>query len=160
MYFDGKTTYVELPAEAFDLVSDGTFEAWVKWEKFNKWARVFDFGREKNAMVIQTEKTSSTINFAVWDQKGKRHRTQAKKAVRKGTWHHVAAVFGRSGMMFYLDGRRIEDYKTAVAKFREVLTYVNPYKDTAERAARSQRLADEAAALLTLKDHQVITGLR
>ena len=52
LYFDGKATYVELPAGAFDMVSDGTVEAWVKWEKFNKWARVFDFGVEKNAMVI------------------------------------------------------------------------------------------------------------
>ena len=111
LYFDGKATYVELPVGAFDMVSDGTVEAWVKWEKFNKWARVFDFGVEKNAMVIQTEKTSSTVNFVVWDQKGKRHRTQAKKAVRKGTWHHVAVVFGRSGTVFYLDGRRVDTDK-------------------------------------------------
>ena len=107
MYFDGKVNYVELPPGMVGALTEGTVEAWVKWEKFNKWARVFDFGQKSNAAVIQTEKTSSSLNFAIWDRNGKRHRIQAKKRIQKGVWHHVAAVFGRSGMAFYIDGRQI-----------------------------------------------------
>jgi len=105
--FDGRSGYVELPRNLFDNLSEGTIEVWVRWEKFNKWSRVFDFGREDNAVVIQNEKTHNTITFAIWDERGKRHRVQAKKIVRQGVWHHLAAVFGRSGMAFYIDGELI-----------------------------------------------------
>ena len=104
MTFDGKSGYVELPQNLFDNLSEGTIETWVKWEKFNKWSRVFDFGRENNALVLQTEKDKNSVNYRIWEAKRRDHKIQAKKKLRQGVWHHVAAVFGRSGMAFYLDG--------------------------------------------------------
>ncbi len=102
--FDGESTYIELPQNLFDTLDEGTIEVWVKWEKFQNWSRVIDFGHESNAFVLQNEKKKNTINFAIWDERGKRHRIQTKKRVRKGVWHHLAMVFGRSGMAFYVDG--------------------------------------------------------
>lgn len=105
--FDGKGGHVELPQNLFDNLTEGTIETWVKFERFNKWSRVYDFGRKGNAAVVQVEKDNNTANFAIWDERGRRHRIQAKKKLRKGAWHHVATVFGRSGMAFYLDGNLI-----------------------------------------------------
>ena len=102
--FDGKSGYVELPANLFDRLEEGTIELWVKWQSFQNWSRVIDFGHEENAFVVQNEKKGNTVNFAIWDEGGRRHRVQAKKRVRKGVWHHLAMVFGRSGMAFYIDG--------------------------------------------------------
>lgn len=105
--FDGNSGYVELPQNLFDRLNEGTIEVWVKWQSFRNWSRVIDFGHEENAFVVQNDKKSDTINFSIWDEGGHRHRIQAKKRVRKGVWHHLAMVFGRSGMAFYIDGSLI-----------------------------------------------------
>ena len=107
MTFDGKSGYVELPQNIFDNVTEGTVEVWVKWTKFNKWSRVFDFGIENRAFVVQTEKNKNSVNYRIWEKKRRDHKIQAKKKLRQGVWHHIVAVFGRSGMAFYLDGQLI-----------------------------------------------------
>ena len=84
LYFDGKNTYLELPVGMVDTLAEGTVEAWVKWEKFNKWARVFDFGQESNAAVIQTEKTSSTLNFAYLGPGGETKSNPGEEADPEG----------------------------------------------------------------------------
>jgi tetratricopeptide (TPR) repeat protein len=107
--FDGKTGYVELPQNLFDQLPQATIEAWVKWERFNKYSRVFDFGREKNSVALQNEKTSSNIIYAIFDRNGKRHRIREKKVLSQGAWHHIAAVCGPGGMELYIDGRQFND---------------------------------------------------
>ncbi|MSS70010.1 MAG: LamG domain-containing protein [Candidatus Latescibacteria bacterium] len=101
LYLDGKSGYVALPSGMFDGLREATVEAWVKWEQFNDWARVFDFGREKNAVLVLNEKRSSTVQFAIYDRKGKDHRTRAEKLIAPGVWTHLAAVCGprRDGIL-------------------------------------------------------------
>ena len=101
--------YVELPSTLTVGLTDATVEAWVKWENFNKWSRVFDFGREGNAAVLQNEKKSSKLHFAVYNRAGKRHRITAKNSVRKDIWYHIAAVSGsKTGIKLYINGARVE----------------------------------------------------
>ena len=107
--FDGMGSYVELPSGIFGEEENATIEAWVKWEQFNEWSRVFDFGREGNAVVVQNNKKSSQINFRIWDNKGKQHGVQAKNAVLGNTWHHIAVVCGTGGMRIYVDGTFYDD---------------------------------------------------
>jgi tetratricopeptide (TPR) repeat protein len=102
--FDGKSGYVELPQNLFDNLSEGTVETWVKWEKFNKWSRVLDFGIENRSFVIQTNNKDKAVNFRIWEGKRNDHGIKSKKILKQGAWHHLAAVFGRSGMAFYIDG--------------------------------------------------------
>lgn len=107
--FDGIHSYVELPSGIFDQEENATIEAWVKWEQFNEWSRVFDFGREGNAVVVQNNKKSSQINFRIWDNKGKGYGVKAKDAVLTNTWHHIAVVCGTGGMKIYVDGTFYDD---------------------------------------------------
>ena len=102
--FDGFGSYVELPSGIFGEEQNATIEAWVKWEQFNEWSRVFDFGVEGNAVVVQNNKKSSQINFRIWDNDGKQHGVQAKNAVLANTWHHIAVVCGTGSMKIYVDG--------------------------------------------------------
>ena len=111
LYLGGKNAYVQLPPNIFDRTAQATVEAWVKWEKFNKWSRVFDFGREGNAVVVQNEKTSTTLNYRIWDKGGKQHGTQAKNAVSAGSWYHIAVVCGYGGMEFYVNGSLVDSDK-------------------------------------------------
>ena len=107
LFLDGQS-HVELPKNLFNRTTQATIEVWVKWNRFNKWSRVFDFGREGNAIVLQNEKTSNTLNYRIWDRSGKRHDTQAQKAVTTGVWHHIAVVSGFGGMKFYIDGQLVD----------------------------------------------------
>jgi hypothetical protein len=107
LYLDGKAAFVELPQNLTAEIESSTVEMWVKWESYKKWSRVFDFGRQGNAAVIQNEKSTATVNFVIWDQYGKRHRIRSKKAISTQKWHHIAAVSGSQGMMFYIDGNLV-----------------------------------------------------
>jgi hypothetical protein len=104
VFFDGQSGHVTLPGKVIDGVSDATIETWVKWESFTKWSRVFDFGKEGNAIVVQTEKKSSTLNFALYDRNSKRYRVQKRKVIELGVWYHIAAVCGKQGLAFYING--------------------------------------------------------
>ena len=107
--FDGFGSHVQLPSGIFGEEANATIEAWVKWEQFNEWSRVFDFGVEGNAVVVQNNKKSSQINFRIWDNKGKQHGVRAKDAVLANTWHHIAVVCGTGGMRIYVDGTFYDD---------------------------------------------------
>ena len=74
LYLDGKGGFVQLPTGVCSGVSEATVEAWVKWESFSKWSRVFDFGREGNASMVQNHEKSSTLNFVIRDRGKTRHR--------------------------------------------------------------------------------------
>ena len=62
---------------------------------YNEWSRVFDFGREGNAVVVQNNKKSSQINFRIWDNKEKLHGVRSQgccacqylASPRGGVWH-------------------------------------------------------------------------
>lgn len=107
LYLNGQGAHVELPATLFHQFSETTVETWVKWEQIQNWARIFDFGREGNAMVLQSEKSSRTLNFAIYDRNGNRHRIQANNAIPVGQWFHVAFTCGAQGMALYINGERV-----------------------------------------------------
>jgi len=119
LYLDGQSGYVLLPNDIINGLSMGTIEVWVKWQAIHEWSRVFDFGQKGNAAVLQSEKNSSDLNFAIYDKNSKRYRIQKKKAVEVGQWHHLAVVTGPNGMKFYVDGKLVgtEDFFDS---FREV----------------------------------------
>ncbi len=107
LFLDGQS-HVELPKNLFDRITQATIEVWVKWIRFNNWSRVFDFGREGNAVVLQNEKSSNTLNYRIWDRSEKQHGTQAKKAVNTDIWYHIAVVSGFGGMKFYINGQLVD----------------------------------------------------
>jgi len=104
LYLNGNDGHVELPSGITFGLSKATVEVWVKWMTFNKWSRVFDFGRKDNAAVLQNVKKSSILNFSIFDRSSTRHGIATGKPLEQGRWYHIAAVSGPSGMRFYVDG--------------------------------------------------------
>ena len=47
LFFDGKSGYVQLPPNIFDHLTQGTVEAWVKWERGRSLARQALSGDER-----------------------------------------------------------------------------------------------------------------
>lgn len=104
---NGKGSYVVLSPKLTEGLLECTVEAWIRWDKFANWSRVFDFGKEGNAAVLQNEKKGNTLHFAIWDRNGSRQRVTAKNAIKKGQWHHVAVTTNGSEMAIYVDGERL-----------------------------------------------------
>ena len=105
LFLNGTGAHVVIPASATDNLINATIEGWVRWESLNKWSRVFDFGKEGNAAVLQNERENATLFFSIWDRTGKLHRAEAVKAIKTNTWQHMAITCGKTGMKLYVDGK-------------------------------------------------------
>ncbi|MDP6042043.1 MAG: LamG domain-containing protein, partial [Candidatus Latescibacteria bacterium] len=105
LFLNGTGAHVVLPASVTDKLVNATVEGWVRWESLNKWSRVFDFGKEGNAAVLQNERENATLFFSIWDRTGKLHRAQAFKIIKTNTWQHMAITCGKTGMRLYVDGK-------------------------------------------------------
>lgn len=77
LFLNGTGAHIVLPASITDNLVNETVEGWVRWESLNKWSRVFDFGKEGNAAVLQNERENATLFFSILDRTGKLHRAQA-----------------------------------------------------------------------------------
>ena len=107
LFLNGTGAHAELPSPLTANLVNATVEGWVKWESLNKWSRVFDFGKEGNAAVLQNERETATLFFSLWDRSGKLHRAQGFKAIDQGKWQHMAIVCGKTGMQLYVNGELV-----------------------------------------------------
>lgn len=107
LFLNGNGAYAEFPSKLTDNLVNATVEGWVRWESLNKWSRVFDFGKEGNAAVLQNERETATLLFSIWDRSGKLHRAQGFKVIEENTWQHMAIVSGKTGMKLYVNGEEV-----------------------------------------------------
>src|SRR5882672_4003528 len=66
---DGKGSYVQLPPDILNELTEATVEGWVKWERLGNWMRFFDFGRQSQEMQVALSSASSTLSFIMHDAK-------------------------------------------------------------------------------------------
>jgi len=107
LFLNGTGAHVVLPTDLTDNLVNATVEAWVKWESLNRWSRVFDFGQEGNAAVLQNERETASLFFSIWDRSSKLRRAEAFKAIEVGKWQHMAVVCGKTGMQLYVNGELV-----------------------------------------------------
>jgi hypothetical protein len=93
-----------LPARVFGDLEEATVEGWVKWERFTKRARFFDFGKTDYTMYVESSKPDDpTLGFRL--QTGVQNFGEIYvRALRTNEWMHIAAVSGKQGMKLYLNG--------------------------------------------------------
>ena len=105
LFLNGNGAHAVLPSQITDNLVNSTVEAWVKYETLKQWARVFDFGKEGNAAILQNERATPTLNFAIWDRTGKQYKAQGINILKTSTWQHLAVVSGKPGMKLYVNGQ-------------------------------------------------------
>ncbi len=106
---DGNGSYVELPNNIFQNLTEATVEVWAKWDRFGSYSRVFEFGASWQAMSVFNQGTSSDLRFNLYPQRAQNnpalmYYARANNALRLGEWIHIAAVSGPGGMKLYLNG--------------------------------------------------------
>lgn len=105
LVFDGEETYINLVPLVVDA-DEWTFAAWVKPDKWDNWARIFDFG---DGMA-----TDLWCGYSGDDRQlridifadGVFTKLLAGNFVRKNKWTHFAVTIDGSQMVVYLNGRK------------------------------------------------------
>src|SRR5438128_1394182 len=71
---DGNGSYVQLPSNIFDDLSEATIELWVKWDRFGPGdAMAFCFGDRSQAMFLGNHLTYPRLKFTLYDRDQVRH---------------------------------------------------------------------------------------
>jgi hypothetical protein len=123
---DGDSSYVQLPGHIFDELDEATVEAWVKWDDWAFFSQWFAFGigdlgwnedRPWTAMGMNHFDTTSILQFFIYTGRQELRVLRLKLNLPLGQWCHMAAVSGRGGMRFYLNGVLVEQngYKGSFA---------------------------------------------
>ncbi len=96
-------SFVELPAEMFGHLEEGTIEAWANWQSFQNTSHIFEFGNTNHGMVVSNRGTTGELIFSIRHIGGRLEIMKAGQ-VQENQWHHIAAIAGPSGLKLYLDG--------------------------------------------------------
>ena len=65
LQLDGNDSYVELPSNIFNDLTEATVEGWVKWKSHRKYSRFFDFGNTWKSMVVSNQAGTDTLYFSL-----------------------------------------------------------------------------------------------
>jgi PAS domain S-box-containing protein len=108
LHLDGNGSYVELPRDVFNHLTEATVEAWVAWDRTNAYQYFFSYGAANTDLYLgalsRVQDRSPDIVFGLRDRAKGHHNAIAQGAVAVGEWHHVAAVSGPGGMRLYVNG--------------------------------------------------------
>lgn len=99
-------SYVTIPSEALEGVTDYTVSAWIKTDNKNNTQRVFDFGTDTNRYMFLTPYysqgivrgaiTAGSYSF----EKG----VSIEKTIEAGTWTHFVMMQEGETLKIYIDG--------------------------------------------------------
>ncbi len=105
--FDGENDYLKLPSDVTADSSDFTFMAWVKADTAATWARIFDFGDNKDNSLFTTVSSGSGLRTAMKANAAAEDQITAAKSLEEGSWHHIAVTLNGTTLeaCLYLDGK-------------------------------------------------------
>jgi signal transduction histidine kinase/CheY-like chemotaxis protein/ligand-binding sensor domain-containing protein len=104
----GEGSFVELPPDIFTNLHEVTVEGWVKWERFGRESRFFDFGKAEHSINVKNQSSGSDLVFDMIPKAGdSRFHIRVGAAMDLNRWVHIAAVNSRQGMRLYIDGRLV-----------------------------------------------------
>jgi hypothetical protein len=106
---DGNGSYVELPPNIFNNLTEATVEVWAKWDRFNNYSRVFEFGAGWHSMSVFNHDNRPDLRFNLYPRPAKDNvalafNARADGVLRSNEWIHIAVVAGPGGMKLYANG--------------------------------------------------------
>jgi hypothetical protein len=106
---DGRS-YVELPPNIFKPLTEATIEGWIKWNRFDPYAGLADFGPYSSELWIapgaSATERSATADLDAFISPGpiERHGISVPNLLRTNEWFHLALVTGPGGMKLFVNG--------------------------------------------------------
>ncbi|MDN3670442.1 cellulose binding domain-containing protein [Echinicola jeungdonensis] len=102
---NGIDGYVTLPEGIVSSLTDFSITTWVKLDKVNNWARLFDFGSGTSNYMFITPKNGSNgrLRYAIKNGGGEQ-QINTSATLTTGRWYHVAVTQSGTTAILYLDG--------------------------------------------------------
>jgi hypothetical protein len=112
LQLDGHGSYVQLPPNLFTNLTEATIEVWAKWDTFENYSRVFEFGSPWRAVSVFNIRRQPDLRFNVWPHYARfntalQNKIEVPGILHTGEWIHIAAVSGPGGMLLYVNGRLV-----------------------------------------------------
>lgn len=112
-YFDGTNNYIDVGA--WETGGAMTFNFWARWDAFNNWSRLMDFGmgQQNDNIYIGNEGTSNILMFHTLDGATKYlfycdDPAYPNRLLQLNTWTMITCTVDNSGLMkAYKDGALI-----------------------------------------------------
>ncbi len=106
-WFNGSTSYIHLPDNITNGVSDFTMAAWIKPTTTTAaWRRIFDFGTGQTSYAFLGMPYSATsVRAAMKINGGSEYNVTAEGAIAKNKWSHIAYVQEGNTAKIYVDGQ-------------------------------------------------------
>src|SRR3989442_7972624 len=98
---DGKGSYVELPPNIFNDLTEATVEGWVMWDRIGMWSRFYGYGEQRHSLSIVNRENSTDLRFQLNPDE---HEVLVPGVMKTNRWIHLAAVSGSRGMQFFVNG--------------------------------------------------------
>ena len=109
LQLDGRS-YVELPPNIFNELTEATVEGWIKWDRLENPGVLFDFGKCDPDMWLApggypgNGTTPADITSGVWLTGGELKRITVTNVLRPKEWFHLALASGSGGLQLFLNG--------------------------------------------------------
>jgi signal transduction histidine kinase/CheY-like chemotaxis protein/ligand-binding sensor domain-containing protein len=121
---DGDGDYVELPPNIFTNLTEATVEVWAKWDAFQGFSRIFDFGASWQSMSLFNHEKSADLRYNLYPRNAQadpdaQHVIRVRGLLRAGEWIHLAALSGPGGMKLYANGVLVGEHTTS-ASFADI----------------------------------------
>jgi PAS domain S-box-containing protein len=107
LQLDGQS-YVELPPDIFNELTEATVEGWVKWDRLEHAGFMFDFGACWSEMFLSPgggpSQTPSEIVAGIGPTQAEFKTGVATNVLHAREWFHVALTTGSGGMRLFVNG--------------------------------------------------------
>ncbi len=163
-WFNGSTSYIHLPDNITQGVTDFTMAAWIKpTTSTAAWRRIFDFGSgTANYIFLGMPYSATAVRGAAKYNNGSEWNTTAEGAIAKNEWSHIAFVKEGNVGTIYVNGVAVaantnftitpdslgNTTQNYIGKSQFPDAYLNAYLDEAFFSKRAMS-ADEIAELGT-----------
>jgi len=115
-------TYVELPPNMINNLTNLTVEGWVRWRSFGDWSRFFEFGSIKRGFRVTQHQRTQILELQVESASSDDSNKVPNYSLRPDQWNHIAVVSSADGFKMYLNGVLTV---TNNHKINEILTTTN-----------------------------------
>ena len=135
--FDGKNDYAKIVDQPIGGAM--TVSAWVNYDSFDRWSRVFDFGdgNGKNNILLANNDTSNDLALHIYNDSGKRiGKLEIADFWEKDTWIHVTTAIDANGnIQIYKNGALAGTATTSESVVRKQRT--NTYIGRGQKSGRA-----------------------
>jgi M6 family metalloprotease-like protein len=102
-YFDGYNDYIDIGDWTIDTTY--TITGWFKYQQFNNWSRIFDFGNgsPSDNLILANQGTSNNLAYFVYKNNDVRE-IDCNGAFQSDAWTHFAAISDNGSIKIYLNG--------------------------------------------------------